>query len=464
MGQASVYFYDSNNAARQTLHRRIIPSDTQFEEQQARWNALADFLIEQLNKSTGRTIRSWLQGSYKFATQIRPVHKGEEFDIDLGLYVCWTGTPEAGGITPRQLKRMVQDGLNEFRGQNEDAIEVVKPPKKRCGRIRFTGDFHIDVPSYHLDEKDDIRSLATEEDRWEDSDPKAIYLWFKNQFDEYQRDRVRRLVRYIKVWAALKFSGGNGRPSSLLLTVLMADAVRELEDGLPGPEDEAVAVVIRRILDRVVNERTVRNPMKEDEDLARELDKGEWETFVSRLRAFAESAEQAVGDDNVVSACSHWSAEFEHLFPLPEEGDQRNRAERLPAVVTLPEVRVTAISRDNPNLRYTGNNAIGPIPKNCTIVFEVTNPYAMPAGTGFQWMVRNAGDEAEGTNDLGHKAGMGLRAEERSAYAGKHFMDCSAIVNGRLIGLRRVSVTISGMPAPRRNPPRPAYVRLRGKR
>src|SRR6185436_251093 len=90
----------------------------------------------------------------------------------------------------------------------------------------------------------------------------------------------------------------------------------------------------------------------------------------------------------------------------------------LPAVRTLPEVRVTAVSQENSILRYTGVNGIGPIPKKCKITFEVTNGLSMPSGTEFYWTVRNEGDEAEDTNDLGHLAGIGPTAEERSSYKG----------------------------------------------
>jgi hypothetical protein len=89
----------------------------------------------------------------------------------------------------------------------------------------------------------------------------------------------------------------------------------------------------------------------------------------------------------------------------------------------------------------------------------------MPPGTRFVWMVRNEGDEAEDVNDLGHRAGFGPTAEERSAYNGTHYMDCTAVLGHRIVGIRRVKVAISGERAARRNPAkRPAYVSLRGRR
>ena len=465
MGEAASYFYDANDAENQTLHRRITPNDSQFEEQQVRWNALADFLVDDLKERSGYPILTWLQGSYKFATQVRPVRMNEEFDIDLGIYFCWSGHRDTGDFSPKQLKEMVQESLGRFGAANDDVIEVLKPAKPRCCRIRFKGNFHIDVPCYHLEEERDERSLATEDNAWEDSDPKAIYLWFKDQFEESHRGRVRRLARYMKAWSALKFKDGRGRPSSLLLTVLVADAAQQLSEDLPTEDDDALAAVLQKILGRLDdNKRTVRNPVDKDENLAARLTDDEWLAFVEKIGSFSKTAASAVLDENALAACSRWVVEFEYIFPLPDTKELEDQIAKLPAVRTLPEVRVSATSRDNPNLRYTGINGIGPIPKNCSITFEVTNGLSMPTGTQFYWMVRNEGDEAEDISDLGHTAGTGLKAEERSAYKGSHFMDCTAVLGGKIIGLKRVLVKITGVPIPKRKSQRAALIRLLGRR
>ncbi|MBI5615098.1 MAG: nucleotidyltransferase [Gammaproteobacteria bacterium] len=464
MAQASTYFYDSNDADRQTLHRRITPSDAQYDEQEARWNLLADFIKPKLAETSGYPIRSWLQGSYKFGTQVRPVHTGDEFDIDLGVYYCWSGSSNDGDFGPKELKTMVQDTLKEFEAENDDVVEVLEPPKMRCCRIRFRGGFHIDVPCYHLDEQRDARALAIEDDSWEDSDPKAIYKWFTSQFDDYTRSRVRRLVRYMKAWAALKFRDDQDRPSSVLLTVLVAQAVYGLDGGLPVPEDEALKVVLCKVYETAFVAQDVRNPVDPDENLASRMNAEQWSAFTDGLKQFSEVADQAVDAESEVSACTLWSASFEYLFPLPDAQTLSEEARQLPALRTLPEVQVKAVSKDNSNLRYNGKNEIGPIPKNCNISFRVSNADRMPYGTNFYWMVRNEGDEAEDINDLGHKAGQGIEATEHSAYNGTHYMDCTAVAGGRIIGVRRVRVRINSFVAPKRNPPKPAWTKIKGRR
>src|ERR1700753_1660685 len=114
MGRAATLFYSANDPEEQNLHRRITPSDKQFDEQQERWNSLADHLLSDLRTRSGCGMRSWLQGSYKFGTQVRPPSKGEEFDIDLGIYFEWPGATEQGRHDNRSVREMVQDSLTAY--------------------------------------------------------------------------------------------------------------------------------------------------------------------------------------------------------------------------------------------------------------------------------------------------------------------------------------------------------------
>jgi len=215
MGIASSLFYSSNDTEKQTLLRRIIPNDDQFKQQQARWNELADHLTTDLRQQSGCQIRTWLQGSYKYGTQVRPPRMAEEFDIDLGIFFCWRGQPENGPHASDSLRSAVLTSVLAYAGSTEGVRSVDTPPKPRCVRVHYDGSFHIDIPCYHLDPDADERTLAAK-GGWEVSDPKALYLWFKDQFDDIVRTKVRRQVRYLKCWAALKWKIAEGRPTSVL--------------------------------------------------------------------------------------------------------------------------------------------------------------------------------------------------------------------------------------------------------
>ena len=465
MGICSTLFYDSNDSEKQTLHRRIMPSEDQFEEQQERWNDLADYMITDLRERSGYAIRSWLQGSYKFGTQVRPARLDDEYDIDLGVYYEWAGTPEDGDYEPHELKQMVQVSLKNHVA--DDIVEVVEPPKSRCSRIRFTGNFHIDVPAYHLDADEDARMLATEEDGWEDSDPKALYVWFVDRLDDQTRAKVRRYIRYLKIWATLQYQGGENRPSSTLLTVLAAEGVDQLSQAKLASDDEALTALLAEIVERLESDRAVVNPAYYGyEDLGERLDDEAFDAFLEKLREFRDLAEVALAYEDLISAADKWSESFQHFFPMPEvENMQKAAGTGLPVIVITPEIHVRAVAKNNRNRQWNGMNGIGPIPKECTINFYITNQAQIPENAVVNWMVRNEGVDAETINDLGHRAGTGLRATEHSAYRGTHYMDCVVRQYGAVVGMRRVPVTISGVTMPRRNPAkRPAWVRYRGRR
>ena len=189
-----------NSKSDQTLYARITPSEEQFATQQARWNDLRDFLKSRLKEDTSYPISSWLQGSYKFDTQIRPSASGAQFDIDLGIYFEWSGNDDEGDYDPEGFKQLVQHALLDYADDEGNDASAVDDPKERCCRISFKPDFHIDVPCYHLDRGADHRALATETKGWEPSDPKTIYKWFKELFDDpTDRALMRRLVCYMNV-------------------------------------------------------------------------------------------------------------------------------------------------------------------------------------------------------------------------------------------------------------------------
>lgn len=224
MGKAARLF---NGTAEQTLIGRLTPSQEQREFLQSQWNDLAEYLKPRLSEQYGYPTSTWLQGSYKYGTLIKPVHKGEEYDVDVGLYFEWEDDGEAKP-SPGQLREWVQQALIVYMRRTAELREVIQPPKERCSRACFDARFHIDVPVYWLEPSSDSRQLATLSDKWEDSDPKAIYLWFKAFVERPERDQLRRLVRYLKGWAAVAFEGfSDSRPSSIVLTVLAAEAFSE---------------------------------------------------------------------------------------------------------------------------------------------------------------------------------------------------------------------------------------------
>ena len=441
MGKAASLFYSTNDPD-QTLHRRVRPTEQQQTDQQIYWNDLAEYLKHDLAERTGCAIGTWLQGSYKFGTQIRPARKGGEFDIDLGVYFKWNGVAEEGSYTAAALKNVVQTSLSAYAADVETDALRVTPPKEFCARIIFSPDFHIDVPAYH--EWDDVRTLASASDGFRESDPWAIYNWWINKFDDVERDRARRMVRYLKMWAALRFDPKTETPpSSILLTVLVADAYHGSHLSDVSGDDELFSTLVKRIATRLdqSSDKAIPNPANTKENLNRLG--GAYMEFRAKLGTLIDTCEAALDAPDKTTAAETWSEAFEHFFPIPEEAGATAIAEAralVPAFV--PEVEVTT---ELPSGReaVTRNFAVN-VPKDAWLRFRVTNYADLPPNSLVRWTVRNEGAVAEAENDLGHFSGFGPAAREHAEYHGRHFMDVTVISSGRVIGRRRVPISILG--------------------
>jgi hypothetical protein len=452
--------FHSSNVERETLHRRITPTDPQFEDQQTRWNDLASFLGKRLKDDTGLATSTWLQGSYKFDTQIRPWTHGAEFDIDLGFYFEWAGEPGDGAYEPEELKALIQQALKDYQADDENDATGVEDPKERCCRISFKPDFHIDVPCYHLDRARDARALATETKDWEESDPKAIYKWFKERYDDApRRAQLRRLVRYLKMWAALNFSDDE-RPSSILLSVLAAEALSGY--AIAGVDDddllEHAAIILHA---RLAKDQVVPNPVNRDEDLNR-LGDADGANLVDRLADLKAIAGRAHASGDKSEAAEIWAEAYGQFFPMPEDNEEAvAKTETARNAVALyrfdPQIEVSATPKANRHRHWSGLNELPAIPKDCEIVFRLANARQLPIGASLRWTVRNRGDEAAQLNDLGHPAGDEIQITERSAYNGDHAMDLTVYVGTQVVGRRRIWVKIRGVALPPRNRPRRRY-------
>ncbi len=453
MGAASRLFFDPRNGDVQTLYQRCTPSEEQFDEQRERWNSLAEYLEDELPSLTGYSIDTWLQGSYKFGTQIRPLKMDGEFDIDLGVYFVYPRDARSDVLHYQTLRNTVYQSIGRYARTHTEDIHGVVELKPRCVRIRYKNGFHIDVPIYVRYESD-LSVMLASDDGWVDSNPKEIYRWFRGLFGDSKRFIARRQIRYLKIWSALNVAEQH-RPSSILITVLVAEAIADLDERLLGDDDAALCRVVSKISERLGRSSEVLNPVNSGEPLNR-LGQDKTEDLVIDLLQFQILAEAALAKNHEISAAVEWQRAFKHHFPLPDDDALILGRAALPtagtsvATIFVPDVQVTAVPNSGPPARSVGMNEIGPLPRDWSLTFELVNASSLPPNSEVTWMVRNEGREAELINDLGHAGKTGTVVTERTAYKGRHFMECYVRRNGTLIGLRRIPVRVSGDSVPPR--------------
>jgi hypothetical protein len=468
MGLAASLF---NGTSENSVIRRITPTPEQREFLQKQWNALADTLKPALQARSNLPVSTWIQGSYKYGTLLRPVSSDQEYDVDLGIYFEW-GPEEKLRPSPRQLREWVHQELKDYAANCEEIRGVEEPPKEWCSRTKYIAKFHIDTPVYHHDLETKRARIASLNNRWEDRDPEPLYNWFLGVVEDSRRDQLRRIVRYLKAWAVVAFEGvRNAAPSSVMLSVLAAEALRDLLAGgmTATDDDDVLREVSIRIHLRLQSNRAVRNPVdtsRPQEDLNR-IPEDLWQECQSRLTALYESAIKAAAAEDEAGAAHAWSQAFSYLMPLPEAEEQEVVDNNGTALMQVPDVRIDVFDETTNRHIVTHTNDVPAVTKRCRLHFSIATPGVIPPGAAIEWTVRNSDLEAENVGDLGHRrTGVGLfQMEEVTRYAGTQYMDCVVLVNRSVYALRRVRVNIVNFNLPSRNPPkRPSFTRIRTRR
>lgn len=265
------------------------------------------------------------------------------------------------------------------------------------------------------------------------------------------------MVRYFKMWAALKFNPKvETPPSSILLTVLIAKAYESVDlEGCSG-DDEVLSGIIEQMVTQLDknNSKKVANPVNDDEDLNRLGD--DYDTFRDRLGEFLKVSQDALEADSLPTAVEIWSGAFEHFFPLPAEEELAKSITASGGAIVpvfIPDVEVTI--RLPGGKSYVQKNAATNVPKDSYLDFRLVNYGQVPTNAFVKWVVRNEGVAAEAENDLGHFGGYGAEhLNEHAEYKGRHFMDVTVSSHSRIVGMRRIPVSVLNIGLAKRLPKR----------
>ena len=468
MGAAAGLFY-STNGEQETLNRRVRPGDDQLERLRVRKDDLEAHLKRDLRRRSGIPASTWLQGSYKLHTLIRPL-SGQDYDVDVGIYFEW-GLLSSETLMPDELRSELQESLLDFATNDEHVRSVEDPPKERCSRAYYQKQLHIDLPGYHYCTDSGETRLATLTGGWEISDPEKMVKWFQDRLDGDERAQARRVVRYLKAWAALRFKDDRAaQPSSLMLTVLAVEAFSDVFQGLDVDDDEALQLIIEALFDRLSDSAWVENPVETDQDRnLNRLGEGDFARFLDALERLRDVARNAVLADTEADAAAIWTEAFDYLLPLPDVTGmaQVDTTSGDLVLVTPPSVRVAVSGERGGAPRQVFNQGqVDLAHKGEWLRFSVTNRHLLPARAELRWVVRNVGEDAYEENDLGHSnSDVGTFHDEHAVYHGRHFMDCEVRIDGRLYAVTRIPVAISRTSIPPRHPARrPAYTLLRRRR
>ena len=132
------------------------------------------------------------QGSWPHQTIIKPAD-GVEFDADFMLVMS---EQDDWADSPKRYLTEVRAAL----ARHGTYAELVQPPKCRCVRVVYAGDYHVDVVPHLVLANGRQVIVNGDEDTWEDTDPAGFTTWMKAKNDTTggHLKRVIRLFKYLR--------------------------------------------------------------------------------------------------------------------------------------------------------------------------------------------------------------------------------------------------------------------------
>lgn len=415
-------------------------------------DTLADMLIDMIPA-----------GSWAFRTIIKPVQETDEFDADVLLHMT-----KQDGWLPKDYLEFVYSALQES-GVYREMTEL----HKRCVRIKYANDFHIDlVPYIEIEGNHFItyRLEPRETGTFELSNPEAFTEWM----DERERASNGTFVKVVRLMKYLRDHKETFTCVSVILTTLLGEQLDPIEASYK-PElytdvPTSLMTLISKLADTLPEEMpAVMDPGGTGDDFSdRYKDEWNYKNFRKMIRSYAIKIEEAYKDTDPATSEEKWRDVFGDNFrrgisslatkpnfnaSVPWEGEQFIHSN--PFNFWVPQVmpykaringRVTGLkigqwSRRNGFRRYDLAKNGNRVAKNRSITFDVKT--TAPPPYNVYWKVRNGDDEAAKANSLRGEITKAAQMVEPTAFTGGHYVECYIVKDGKVVATDRQRVLIT---------------------
>ncbi len=253
------------------------------------------------------TPRFYIQGSVKMGTGIRT--EDDICDLDDGIYFF-----REHDVSATTLQTWIKEAVEGY---------TSTPPehRKKCIRSIFAGDYEIDMPVYYKIDGQEYQ-LAVKNEKWEDSDPKAMVDWLNERKDA--KGQLVRMIKYLKAWCDHKrYHKLHKMPSGLAITILAANAKDKFYYN--DRDDITLRDTLKEIKKALDIPFECFVPVVPGDDLFAEYDDTRKMNFLTALSEFLEDAERALREANHLKASRLWKKHLGNRFPLGEDKEEDTR-------------------------------------------------------------------------------------------------------------------------------------------
>jgi hypothetical protein len=349
-------------------------SSTQFSLAERRYHAICSWLGAPESLLNPYHPELYPQGSVALGTTVKPL-RGEEYDVDL---VCELAIDYQ--VVPRPV--VLLDILERRMAESE----VYRPRlerKKRCLRVNYENDFHLDILPACPDPASGPTCLVVpdrEEKNWQASNPKGFAGWFREKGAlRLQRERMQKAmdaaaplpqpqtadqkntlqvsVQLIKRWRDLWYANNADiAPVSVVLTTLLGDhyyGEQSVSLNLAGAVDAVLGSLPAE------GRLTVTNPSHPQEDLSeRWEERTAYEAFVRGIRQFRRQMAE-------LNACGDMGKRSELLQVMFGEGITKAAfADQARMIQEFRDMQKMRIGRSAPGVVSLSAAAGSSIPRN----------------------------------------------------------------------------------------------------
>lgn len=250
----------------------------------------------------------YIQGSYKVGTTI--LTKDNECDLDDGVYF-----KREQGVSGTTLQTWVKNAVDGH---------TTTPPehRKKCIRVIFKAEYHIDIPVYYFPDDAEHPLLAIKNEDCSESDPKEFVDWYKEEIKN--TPQVLRISRYLKAWGDHK---RDKMPSGLAMSILAANNIQKNDR-----DDIALRDTLEKIKEVLDSSFECIVPATPNDDLFGEYDQAREDKFMNNLDSFIADANKAIDEKNQLKASKLWKNHLGDKFPEGADEDTDAKEQSLNAL------------------------------------------------------------------------------------------------------------------------------------
>lgn len=278
------------------FHQKIRILKSKRDKMKASKNALRQVIIKYFKEHHPEYVpKFYIQGSYKIRNGIR--YKDETADLDDGVY--FEKKPDGtDAVSATQLQSWVYDAVKDHTDGGAKHL-------KKCIRVIYKGEYHIDLPVLYTEENDKHFKLAVKNIGWQEDDPKEFVDWFIEKNDD--NDQLKRISKYLKAWGNFI---EHDMPPGLCMTIL---AQRNIS--LNDSDDICLKDTLKAIYDALENKWECIMPTTPKDDLFAGYDSIFKSNFLKSLKNFVDDSQKAVDTESKSDASNLWRKHLGNRFP-----------------------------------------------------------------------------------------------------------------------------------------------------